>query len=131
MLKNNFYSIQSQSASEQSLSAIINIDPNHEIFEGHFPGKPVVPGVCMIQIVKELLEAGFSKPMLFQKGNQIKFLQLLVPVKHESVEVNISWKTIENGIQANADFKRESVTIFKLSGSFQINLPSLQKSILE
>jgi 3-hydroxyacyl-[acyl-carrier-protein] dehydratase len=121
MLKNNFYSIQSQSASEQSLSAIINIDPGHDIFKGHFPEKPVVPGVCMIQIVKELLEAHFSKPMLFQKGNQIKFLQLLIPVADEKVEVNVSWKIIESGIQANADFKKEGAAIFKLSGSFQMN----------
>jgi 3-hydroxyacyl-[acyl-carrier-protein] dehydratase len=118
MLKNNFYSIQSQTVSEQGLSTIIHINPEHEIFKGHFPGKPVVPGVCMIQIVKELLDEAMSESLLFQKGNQIKFLQLLVPVSEENVEVNITWKALESGFQTTADFKKEGGAIFKLSGIF-------------
>lgn len=118
MLKNNFYTIQSLIPSEQGLSAIIHINPDNEIFKGHFPGKPVVPGVCMIQIVKELLEEHLGNTLLFQKGNQIKFLQLLVPVKDENIEVNVSWKDIEIGFQTTADFKKEGAAIFKLSGIF-------------
>ncbi len=118
MLKNNFYSIQSQIVSEKGLSTVIHINPENEIFKGHFPEKPVVPGVCMIQIVKELLEDTMSKSLLFQKGNQIKFLQLLVPTREENVEVNISWKDAENGFQTVADFKKEGAAIFKLSGTF-------------
>lgn len=121
MLKNNFYTIQSLTSLEQGLSAVIHINPEHEIFKGHFPGKPVVPGVCMIQMVKELLENHLGNPLLFQKGNQIKFLQLLVPVKDENVEVNISWKETETGFQTTADFKKEGVVIFKLSGVFQLS----------
>ncbi|KAA5536601.1 3-hydroxyacyl-ACP dehydratase [Taibaiella lutea] len=118
MLKNNFYTIQLLIPSEQGLSAVIHINPDHEIFKGHFPDKPVVPGVCMIQIVKELLEEQRSSSLLFQKGNQIKFLQLLVPVRDENIEVNVSWRENETGFQTTADFKKEGVAIFKLSGVF-------------
>jgi 3-hydroxyacyl-[acyl-carrier-protein] dehydratase len=127
MLKNNFYSIQSQTVSEQSISTIITIHPEHEIFKGHFPGKPVVPGVCMIQIVKELLEAALKTTLLFQKGHQVKFLQLWIPVKEEAITIHINWKAaIENGLQTNADFKKEDATIFKLSGIFQMNFVNPQ-----
>jgi len=122
MLKNNFYSIQSQTAMEQSISAVIHIHPDHEIFKGHFPENPVVPGVCMIQIIKELLENHTCKQLLFQKGNQIKFLQLLVPNKDENIEVNISWKMIEDMFQTTADFKKEGIAVFKLSGVFNVIL---------
>jgi len=121
MLKNSFYFIQSSNATEQGLSAFIHIAPEHEIFKGHFPGKPVVPGVCMIQIVKELLEAHMGKSLLFQKGNQIKFLQLLVPQKDENIAINISWKDHENELQVTADFKKGDTAIFKLSGIFQVS----------
>ena len=122
MLKNNFYSIQSQTAMEQSISAVIHIHPDHEIFKGHFPENPVVPGVCIIQIIKELLEDHTGKQLLFQKGNQIKFLQLLVPNKDENIEVNISWKIAEDMFQTTADFKKEGVAVFKLSGVFNVIL---------
>lgn len=120
MLKNSFYAVASQSLQEQSISATINIHPDHEIFEGHFPGKPVVPGVCMIQITKELLEQQTGTTLLFSKGNQIKFLQLLVPDKETPVEVNINWKTTEDGLQTTADFKKDEHIVFKLSGTFRV-----------
>lgn len=126
MLMNNFYFIQSKMALEQSLSSIIHIHPEHEIFKGHFPGKPVVPGVCMIQIIKEFMERQTGQSLLFQKGNQIKFLQLLVPEKGENIEVNISWKLTEHSFQTIADFKRAGNTIFKLSGIFQVKPMILQ-----
>lgn len=119
MLKNSFYSVQSLNPTEQGLSAIIHINPEHDIFNGHFPRKPIVPGVCMIQIVKELLEEHFGKPLLFQKGNQIKFLQLLVPKKGENIVVNINWKNSDSDLLVSADFKKEGNTVFKLSGIFK------------
>ena len=118
MLKNNFYSITSQDQQDQSSSTVINIHPEHEIFKGHFPEKPVVPGVCMIQIVKEILQQNLSANLLFQKGNQIKFLQLLVPEKEQNIEVSIHWKLVEAGFQTSADFKKEGAVIFKLTGIF-------------
>jgi 3-hydroxyacyl-[acyl-carrier-protein] dehydratase len=121
MLKNNFYTTQSSNPSEQGFSAVIHINPAHDIFKGHFPGKPVVPGVCMIQIVKELMEEHLGNPLLFQKGNQIKFLQLLIPNRDENIDVNISWKEHENSFQTTADFKKENIAMFKLTGIFQIH----------
>ena len=34
----------------------ITLNPAHPIFAGHFPGNPITPGVCMLQIIKELTE---------------------------------------------------------------------------
>jgi 3-hydroxyacyl-[acyl-carrier-protein] dehydratase len=34
----------------------VRLNPNHEIFAGHFPNNPVLPGVCVLQIVKEILQ---------------------------------------------------------------------------
>lgn len=118
MLKNNFYFIELKTQQEDNIAATISLNPEHEIFKGHFPGKPVVPGVCMIQIVKELLEEHSGEPLLFTKGNQIKFLQLLIPQKDELIDVNIQWKTIDEGLQTTADFKKEGNVILKLNGIF-------------
>lgn len=120
MLQNNFYYLSSFEPKELGINAVITFNPDHEIFEGHFPGKPVVPGVCMIQIVKELLQQATSKKLLFQKGHQIKFLQLLVPVQDEKVDVNINWKVIEDDVlQTTVDFKKDGIILLKLSGLFK------------
>lgn len=119
MLLNNFYTIEAITQTENGLQSDIVLNPGHEIFTGHFPGQPVVPGVCMVQIVKEFMESATAQKLLFSKGNQLKFLQLIVPNKDERIQVNISWKEEGNTYTTNADFKKEGTAVFKLSGVFQ------------
>jgi 3-hydroxyacyl-[acyl-carrier-protein] dehydratase len=117
---NNFYSTKEINKEDNRLQAIIQIFPGHEIFNGHFPDQPVVPGVCMIQIVKEFLEQASGQKLLLHKGNQLKFLQLIVPSKDENIQVTISWTQAQESYTVNADFKRGAETAFKLSGIFTV-----------
>ena len=55
MLQGNFFTINHIHQDENSVKASIELNPVHPIFEGHFPQTPVVPGVCMMQMVKEVL----------------------------------------------------------------------------
>lgn len=118
MLLNNFYTVTEIHRQDNSLQAIIRINPAHEIFKGHFLDQPVVPGVCMVQIIKEFMEAAMGMPLLFSKGNQLKFLQLLVPAAAENITVHISWKQEEAAYITQADFKKGADIVFKLSGTF-------------
>ncbi len=56
MLIEGLYSILSFEQQDDILTSRIKLYKEHEIFKGHFPGNPVMPGVCMIQIIKELTE---------------------------------------------------------------------------
>jgi 3-hydroxyacyl-[acyl-carrier-protein] dehydratase len=118
MLLNNFYTVTETHKQDNGLQAVIRINPGHEIFKGHFPGQPVVPGVCMVQIIKEFMTQAIGIPLLFSKGNQLKFLQLLVPVAEENIQVNINWKREDAVYMTQADFKKGTDFIFKLSGIF-------------
>jgi len=52
MLLQNFYKIKDSKTTEKGFIYSININEKHEVFKGHFPDNPVVPGVCLIQIMK-------------------------------------------------------------------------------
>ena len=56
ILLNEFYTILQRTPGPGVVKATISINKKHRILEGHFPGLPVVPGVCMLQIVRELME---------------------------------------------------------------------------
>ncbi|RYZ28378.1 MAG: hypothetical protein EOP49_41505 [Sphingobacteriales bacterium] len=119
ILLNNFYDISEWTQEDNKVHAIIHIDPAHDIFKGHFPRQPVVPGVCMVQIVKEMMEQYSEKQLLFNKGHQIKFLQLLVPAKDDAIQVNISASEADGIYAVQADFKKNNEAVFKLSGTFK------------
>ncbi len=115
MLLNDFYTIHELEPANDSLSCAIIFNKEHKIFKGHFPGQPVVPGVCMVQIVKELLERILSKSLLLTSTGQVKFLQLITP--DVSPDVQISWKEQESSYEVTAVFRKDK-DLFKLSGSF-------------
>jgi 3-hydroxyacyl-[acyl-carrier-protein] dehydratase len=56
MLQGDFFIISKIETTEAEIKAELIINARHKIFEGHFPGQPVVPGVCMMQMVKEIIE---------------------------------------------------------------------------
>ena len=56
MLLGDFFEISDiNNAENGSIEALIKINKDHAIFNGHFPEFPIVPGVCMIQMVKEIV----------------------------------------------------------------------------
>ncbi|HTN47062.1 MAG TPA: hypothetical protein VL098_11995 [Flavipsychrobacter sp.] len=115
MLLNDFYTLDNAHADGNSFSATIRFNAAHAIFSGHFPGQPVVPGVCMIQIVKELLEECMERKILLTQAPQVKFLQLITP---ETAPVLLmSWTQEKSDIVLTAGFKTEK-DLFKMSARF-------------
>lgn len=80
MLLKDFYKVNSLNATEgQKYVASITINKNHEVFKGHFPGNPVTPGVCMMQIIKELTQQVANTTLTMKSASNIKFMALINP----------------------------------------------------
>jgi len=118
MLKNNFYTLQDENAGPDSFTARATYNAAHEIFSGHFPGQPVVPGVCTMQMIKELMEEQTGKQLLLQSTGQVKFLQLVLPDVRPFI--TIGWKEAEDGYMVTASLKNDTTDIFKMTGMFSI-----------
>lgn len=91
MLINKFFSILSvnEVGAENQLTSDTNhkylvrveIHPNHPIYKGHFPGNPVIPGVCQIQMITEILEQIHKKNLRLINADNIKFLSMINPAQ--------------------------------------------------
>ncbi len=98
MLKGDFYTIISTATKESnSFSSVLEINKEHEIFKGHFPELPIVPGVCMMQIIKEQLEDNLQKKVKLLSSSNIKFLSLINPAENTVIEVDIKFIATEEG----------------------------------
>ncbi|MCR5003773.1 MAG: hypothetical protein K5984_05320 [Bacteroidales bacterium] len=74
MLKNKLYTLVSISGDE----AVIRINPDAEILKAHFPGYPIVPGVCVARIATELMQEIMGSLRLVSASG-IRFLNPVFP----------------------------------------------------
>ena len=78
-LRDSLYTIVSESKGEGWHDFNIKLDPEHFIYKAHFPGEPITPGVCIMQIAKELLEEAVSEDLVLSCVKNIKFLRIISP----------------------------------------------------
>lgn len=70
----------------------IQLHPEHPIYQAHFPGSPITPGVCIIQMITEILEKMHNRDMELVQITNLKFVQPLSPI--ETPEVDIAFSAI-------------------------------------
>lgn len=93
---------------------------DHAIFQGHFPGQPVVPGVVMMQLVKEVLEQALEDSLQLVTASQMKFLQFIDPRQNPSVDLLVNYKT-DSGEEwsVTASLQEGGVIFFKFIGRYR------------
>ena len=90
MLKDKFFSIKEQTQDEGSHKIVISLNKDHNIYDGHFPGMPVVPGVCTLQMVKECAEGIIGKKLQYTEITNCKFSAMIVPSQNQEVEIALT-----------------------------------------
>jgi 3-hydroxyacyl-[acyl-carrier-protein] dehydratase len=117
MFLNSLYKINEFSAGTETISAVLSIDPDHEIFEGHFPDRPVTPGVVQLQMVTELLEKHFSKNITLKSMRTCKFIQVLNPRETPQINIHIKFRRDEF-LDVTATGSYQGTTYFKAQVSY-------------
>lgn len=120
MLHDNFFRITKQDHQPGVITATLSVKKDHEIFSGHFPGQPVVPGVCMMQMVKEVLENYLDKSLRLTGADNMKFLSVLDPNHVHDVETSIAYNISDENISINASLFSGSTIFFKLKAALEV-----------
>lgn len=103
----------------ESIEAEIIIDEASEILNGHFPGQPVVPGACMVQLVKDVLEEVLQISLLQKRAGSIKFISMLLPDNSLPAKLFITYKIEDDGvISVNAKLLNNNAACFKFQAAY-------------
>lgn len=79
-LTDNLYDIRSFESGDGVVEASVALNPDSVIYSAHFPGHPVTPGVCVMQIAVELAAKALGVPALRLVGaRNVKFLNVIEP----------------------------------------------------
>lgn len=104
-LKNNLYTIVGKQVDESRSSARYELEliPSSVIYQAHFPGEPITPGVCIVQMGKELVEDVLQKHFDIRQVKNVKFLSVLSPRESTAVSFAIQKMAIsEEGKEVKA-----------------------------
>lgn len=119
MLAGDFFTLQDLKQEDGKISATIHWNAAHPIFGGHFPGQPVVPGVCMLQLVEEVLEQALGIALQLEQAGNLKFLHVIDPVVHPAVGLVLSQQTGADGrLNVAATLQLEALVFFKMNGGY-------------
>ena len=98
-LRNNLYTVTEKMVDGLTGYFELALTPSCFIYQAHFPGEPITPGVCIVQIGKELLEdllgEGLQKKVKLEiyKVKNVKFLSVISP--NESTVITYQMKKVE------------------------------------
>lgn len=120
ILKNDFYSIGLLQQETGSINALLQLNPEHAVFAGHFPGQPVVPGVCMVQMVKEILETVTGHALQLKTADHIKFLSMVNPQESVELKATITYTLDADEIKVTAALYKSETVCLKMKGLFSI-----------
>lgn len=121
MVLKDFYEVLSQEKTgDTKFNIRILVNANHEVFKGHFPGNPIMPGVCMIQIIKELTESITQSSLMIQTLSNVKFMALINPEINPELLLELDITTTEDDLVKvkNTTYFNET-TALKLSNVYK------------
>lgn len=78
-----------QRLSDSEYLFTVHLNPDCAIYEGHFPGQPVAPGVCQVQIIKDCAERALHRSLRLTHIKQCKFLRTIIPTETETLELHL------------------------------------------
>ncbi|MDR1055572.1 MAG: hydroxymyristoyl-ACP dehydratase [Prevotellaceae bacterium] len=114
MLIRDFYTIGEITNDADLHTVKVTLNAGHAVYNGHFPGQPVLPGACSLQIIKECAEYAVNKDLRYSEIQSCKYLSVINPIDDNVLEIRFNCKESENGIKLTADVDQKEQPVIKL-----------------
>jgi len=120
MLLTDFYTITDlHETAPGAYTATITLNATHPLYAGHFPGNPIVPGVCTLQIIKECCEQVLGLRLMITRIASCKFTNMIRPGINNILEITLAFTTnTGNNYNCRAEVRDTTTTYLKLKASY-------------
>ena len=118
-LINDFFHIVSTQSDDGVFRCRVRLNANHPYYQVHFPGNPVTPGVCLLQMASEILSQEYNKKLIFRKGSNIKFKNLVAPTE-EPEFVFTKTQLADGSLSASVSVERGETQFVKMSLQYSV-----------
>ena len=84
-----------QGVDTQAGTAMFCFSKELPLFQGHFPGQPILPGIAQVEMVRHTLDQLTGEDHALVQVKKTKFMQLIQP--ETSIEVALTTTPLEDG----------------------------------
>lgn len=119
MLENTFYNIKKTGSSENAFHVSVALNASHEIYKAHFPESPITPGVCLLQIALELLNAKFERKLQLVHAKKIKYLKVINPLEVPEIDFVFNYVTENDLIFADINIIAGETVFTKVQATYK------------
>ena len=119
-LQDNLFTIVSQQQDEDIAIFQVRLNPEWPIYKAHFPGHPITPGVCIVQMVQELLQVLLHRELNLRQAKNVKYVSIVSP--EEVTDLTVTFSKIEEqpdgSLKVQAQVANGETLCTKLSATF-------------
>lgn len=94
----------------------ITLLPECSVYDGHFPGNPVCPGVCNIQTIKECAMSLTGEQLTITTIKQCRFNSLITPSTDKTLTVEVCAEKNEDGYLVTASISDKEISYLTFKG---------------
>ncbi|MBQ3857448.1 3-hydroxyacyl-[acyl-carrier-protein] dehydratase [Segatella baroniae B14] len=119
LLLNKFYRVVSREEKDNNIVFHVELLPECDVYQGHFPGNPVSPGVCNIEMIKECVMQVVGRKLVMNKLDRCRLTAVASPSVCPTLDVTVHVEEGESSVKVLAsiadaqqqymDFKGEMI----------------------
>lgn len=85
----DYYEILAEQLSAGEGSWTVRLSTDADVYRGHFPGRPIAPGACNIEMIRQLASRLMNAECRFSEITQCRFTHLITPNVENPLRVSI------------------------------------------
>lgn len=121
ILQDNLFTIVSQQQEEGNAAFQVRLNPEWPIYKAHFPRHPITPGVCIVQMIQELLQVLVQRELCLRQAKNVKYVAIVSP--EDVTELTVTFSKIETqpdgSLKVQAQVANGETLYTKFSATFE------------
>lgn len=91
LLEDRFYHLDSWRQEDGHAEFSISLLPDCDVYRGHFPGHPVCPGVCEMQLLKELVAHAVGHRLTISHIKRCRLTAVATPTTCPKLKADVQY----------------------------------------
>ena len=128
MLEGKYFTVTESRTADGHGEFGVRLEKGHPVYEGHFPGNPVSPGVCNLQMVKECAEKVTGHRLTFRRVAQYRLMEVVSPWKEPALHVTVDIAEADGTYKLTAKVTAADVEAISVKGELTADDTGFQEN---